>query len=94
MGAGAVYAPVTAARVRRLGWIVLAMAPVSMASELLGTAWVSFMSVGAREVGTGRVSLSIEGPDVYAVVIGLILLCFGHILSEAAEVAAENQSFV
>jgi len=85
-----VFVPKMAQRLRLIGWILIAMAPVSILSSLvanaLGETWA-----------TGRFSsidISFDDTDVYAIVIGLVIVIVSHIMLEAIRIYDENGAFV
>lgn len=86
-------------RLRRIGWIILALAPVSWLSELLGTMALSCLRNcasglhGSDQRGV-QATLSLEGADVYAIVIGVLIVAVGHTLVEAVRLNDENSAFV
>lgn len=84
-----------ALRLRRIGWLVIALAPVSILSELLGTLAISCISNCGNAIADDvRISVSFDDTDVYALVIGLLILAVGHIFVEAVRLSDENKAFV
>ncbi len=88
--AGTVFSSAAALRLRRIGWIVLAMAPVSMLGEILGGIALSLVALE----GTVHGHVSLEDGDVYAIIIGLVLVAAGHMMALASEIDAENREFI
>ncbi|KNG95428.1 DUF2975 domain-containing protein [Pseudaestuariivita atlantica] len=91
MARGRIFDLDAARGVRRIGWLMVALAPAGMLAEVLGT---GALTVLAGIGGQGRVSLSFQAFDLHTILSGLIVVCFGHVLAEAARVDAENRSFV
>lgn len=87
---GGIFAHIIALRLRRIGLIILAMAPVSIVSETLAGVLVSAWHTGNQARG----AIGIEDTDVYAIVIGLVITAVSHIMIEAAKLSEENQAFV
>lgn len=84
-----------AKRLRKIGWLVFALAPVSMMSELAGTLAVSCLSNCGNAIADDvQISVSFEDTDVYAMVIGLLIVAVGHVFVEAVRLSEENQAFV
>ena len=87
---GEIFAPVAAARLRGLGWTVLALAPVSIISDMLAV----LAATWGNPPGARSVAIDIADTDVYAVAIGLTLVAVGRVTEEAARIAAENEEFI
>ena len=85
-----VFAPETAQRLRLIGWVLIAMAPVSIISEFIVYALVN--NWANPELASLQVSF--DDTDVYAVVIGLVLVIVSHIMLEAIRIYDENGAFV
>jgi uncharacterized metal-binding protein len=85
-----VFVPKTARRLRVIGWIIIAMAPVSILSEFGVYALVQ-MWVNSN---LASMQLSFDDTDVYAIVIGLVLVVVSHIMLEAIRIYDENGAFV
>lgn len=87
---GAVLTPSAAQRIRRIGWgfLALALAPlVIIPAQSVLLTW-------ANPVGQRMVSVSLSSDMLgFAVVSGLLIL-IGWAMAQAAEVAAENESFI
>ncbi len=77
-------------RLRRIGGLLLAIVPVSIVSNTLAVMVLSL----ANPAGHRIVRVSVGDSDVYAVIIGLLLLIVGHIMVEAVRIADENKAFV
>jgi hypothetical protein len=87
---GAVFTAAAASRLRLIGWIVLALAPVSILGNLLGGMSVSAWITGDAVHG----QIAIQDADIYAIVIGMVIVSVGHVMTRAAELDAENRAFV
>lgn len=87
---GALMMPATGKRLRRVGVILCAMPLVNIVGLLLGgmilSAWVTQNTVHG--------GVSIDDSDIYALVVGLVLVAVGHIIAIAAEIDAENRAFI
>jgi len=85
-----VFVPQTAQRLRIIGWVIIAMAPVSILSEfgvyVLVQMWANS--------NLASMQLSFDDTDVYAIVIGLVLVVVSHIMLEAIRIYDENGAFV
>ena len=87
---GGVFVSATAQRLRTIGWVLIAMAPVSIISEVIVYALVR-MWANAK---LASMQVSVDDTDVYAVVIGLVLVLVSHIMLEAIRIHDENGTFV
>ena len=87
---GEVFARAAAARLGRIGWAVLALAPVSTAAQTLAVLTATW----ANPPGERQFVIDIADSDVYAVVIGLALVAVARVMEEAARIAEENEGFV
>ena len=85
-----VFVPQTAQRLRIIGWVIIAMAPVSILSEFVVYALVQMWA----NSNLAAMQLSFDDTDVYAIVIGLVLVVVGHIMLEAIRIYDENGAFV
>lgn len=77
-------------RLRRIGGLLLALVPVSIISNTLGVLVLSLSNPSGQRI----VRVSVDDSDVYAVIIGVLLLIVGHIMVEAVRIADENKAFV
>ena len=80
----------TGRRLRRIGLILLAIAPVNILSFTLGGMVISAWATGDSLHG----AVAIEDGDLYAIVVGLVITATGHMMLEAQRLSEENQSFV
>ncbi len=84
-----------AQRLRKIGWIIFAFSPVSIFSGGVGTVAVSCLYNCADGIEDNvRLSVSLDDTDVYAIVIGLLIVAVGHIFVEAVRLSEENEAFV
>ncbi len=87
---GGMFSPDTAQLLRSIGWIVFALGPLSIFSLAIASTVMNFFLVQ-----TGfSISIAIEDTDVYAMVIGLVIVALGHIMLEATRLNDENRAFV
>ncbi|WP_425038297.1 DUF2975 domain-containing protein [Primorskyibacter sp. S187A] len=89
-GRGQVFTEETVSRLRRIGWCLFAMAPVSILGQTIAVAIFTF----ANEAGARRVSVGFSDTDAYAIVVGLIIVAASLAMAEALRLARENESFV
>jgi len=85
-----VFVPETAQRLRVIGWLIIAMVPVGILSEFGVYALVQMWA----NSNLAAMQLSFEDTDVYAIVIGLVLVVVSHIMLEAIRIYDENGAFV
>lgn len=86
----AVFEIDTVARLRRIGWLLVVLAPVSILANTLIVLTVTI----TNPPGTRQLSVGIEDADVYAVVVGLVVVATALAMTEALRLARENESFV
>ncbi|MEP4197588.1 MAG: DUF2975 domain-containing protein [Aliishimia sp.] len=87
---GSVFSPDSARKLRHIGWVILAMAPASMLGTFLGGMWLSAWATRSSVHG----QIAIEDTDIYAIIIGLVIVSVGHVMTLAADLDAENRAFV
>lgn len=87
---GRVFTFEVAKRISRIGWAIFAIAPVAVLSRTLNTIVLTF---GNTE-GQRQLSIGFNHTDIYAIVVGLMLVTLGRILHEATIISNENKSFV
>lgn len=80
----------SADRLRSIGWCIFAIAPANIITTSIGASYLAFTNTPS----SGRLHLSLEDTDVYALLIGLIIIAVGHIMVQAVEISNENKSFV
>lgn len=84
-----------ALRLRKIGWLIFALAPVSILSETIGVFAVTCLNNCGNAIADDvRVKVSLNDTDVYALVIGLLIIAVGHIFVEAVRLSDENEAFV
>lgn len=84
-----------ALRLRKIGWLIFLLAPVTTVSETLGGLILTCMNNCRNEIADDVViSVSLEDTDIFALVIGLLIVAVGHIFVEAVRVSEENDAFV
>lgn len=85
-----VFTPEAVTRLRRIGLIIIALAPVSILSTTLAnfilTLWITGNSVS--------ISITLDDTDVYAIVIGLVITAVSQVMLEAVRLSEENRAFV
>lgn len=87
---GEIMTPQAAKRVRSIGWIVFALGPFDIVISMLAVLALTILNAP----GERTLAIDISDVDVFAVVLGLLIVVIGHILREAALVAEENRGFV
>jgi hypothetical protein len=85
-----VFIPVTALRLRRIGWLIVALSPASILANTLGAALLACWKTGDEL----EISIGIDSTDIYAIVIGLLLAVVSRIMLEAIRIYDENGAFV
>lgn len=87
---GEILSARAAQRIGDIGWVVFALAPVSVVTDALGIVVLT----AAGPEGSRYVGLGFDEMDLMAVVFGLLLVIVGRILREAARLWEENRLFV
>jgi hypothetical protein len=87
---GGIFTETAASLLRRIGWIIMSLGPISILSKMIGGALVVAWATGSELA----INLTIDDADIYALVIGLVIVVFGQIMFEATRIADENRSFV
>lgn len=87
---GAVFAPEATGRVSRIGALLVALAPASVIGDMLAILALT----SANAVGERQLTIGFDDMDLYAIVLGLIVVAAGIIMTEAARLSEENKSFV
>ena len=85
-----VFVTETAERLRRIGFIVLAMGPVSILSNLFAGLFLVLWVKGDAI----NITISVEDADVYGIVLGLVIIAVSQIMIEGTRIADENRAFV
>ncbi|MEM9637027.1 MAG: DUF2975 domain-containing protein [Pseudomonadota bacterium] len=85
-----IFTQKTAIRLRRIGWVLVLIAPVSMIVDGIARAILRYWAdPTAITLGFGA-----QDGDIYAIILGLMLVALGHIMVDAAHLAEENKAFV
>ncbi|WP_306029820.1 DUF2975 domain-containing protein [Stappia sp. MMSF_3263] len=87
---GAALAPESGQRLKWIGIILAAFAPMTIVIGTLGSIVVSW----ANAPGEREVSIGLHTDNITVLVFGMLLVVLGWILEEAAIVADENRQFV
>lgn len=85
-----IFTQKTAIRLRRIGWVLVLIVPVSMIVNGVSGAILRYW---ADPTGI-NLSLAFQDSDIYAIILGLMLVALGHIMVDAAHLAEENKAFV
>ncbi|MFT5796809.1 MAG: hypothetical protein ACI84R_000862 [Candidatus Azotimanducaceae bacterium] len=85
-----IFTQLSALQLRRIGWLLFSLGPVSM---VLNAVTGSLMRYWAESTKIS-VSVSLEDADVYAIVIGLVIVAVGHIMVSAAQLSEEHKAIV
>jgi hypothetical protein len=80
----------TGVRLRTVGWLVFALGPVSV---VINAGCAMLMNYWRDPTGLST-DISISDGDLYAMVIGLVIVAVGHIMVDATRLDAENRSFI
>ncbi|WP_299679380.1 hypothetical protein [uncultured Roseobacter sp.] len=88
--ASGIFTQVTALRLRRVGWVLVLIVPISMIVDGIAGAVLRYW---ADPTGI-TFGLSFKEGDIYAITLGLMLVALGHIMVDAAHLAEENKAFV
>lgn len=100
-GRGEIFTEVAALRFSRIGWMITLLAPVGFVGDygFLKTIVVA-AAPGDAVLSFGPVDwalavfINVGELDVFAIVIGLLIVLVGRILSEASKISDENRSFI
>lgn len=85
-----IFTQMTAIRLRRVGWVLVLIVPVSMIVDGVAGAILRYW---ADPTGI-TFGIGFEDSDIYAIILGLMLVALGHIMVDAAHLAEENKAFV
>jgi len=87
---GEIFTLRSAKRLNLIGWLIFALAPLSILTNLVGKAiymrWIDPTDI--------TVSLQFEDGDFYAVVFGLLIVIVSHVMKQAIAISEENKEFV
>lgn len=87
---GRVFTFESAAKLNKIGWAVAALAPLGILFETLAVlALTMYNPAGQRQL-----SIGISETEVYAIILGLLLITLAKILHEAAIISEENQAII
>jgi Protein of unknown function (DUF2975) len=87
---GEIFTATAARQLIRMGWAILAMAPIGLLAKLVFATVIS----GAQPGGVMSLSVSVADFDFSVIAFGLIAILAGKVLAEAGRVAEENQMFI
>lgn len=79
-----------AARLEKTGWLVMAVPLLTIASTSLAGVLLTLSPLAKGIV----FEVDIDESDVFVIVIGLLIVTFGRIHSEAAKIAEENKQII
>lgn len=85
-----IFTQMTAIRLRRVGRVLVLIVPVSMIVDGVAGAILRYW---ADPTGI-TFGIGFEDSDIYAIILGLMLVALGHIMVDAAHLAEENKAFV
>lgn len=85
-----VFTHEAAGRLNRAGWAVLSLAPIGILFETLTVLVLTLFN----PVGEQQIAIGISETEVYAVILGLLLVTLAKILHEAAIISEENQAII
>ncbi|MEM6339853.1 MAG: DUF2975 domain-containing protein [Pseudomonadota bacterium] len=80
----------TASTLKRIGWLVIALAPVG----IFAAVWTNAIAHFTTDPIHISVKLGVNNSDLQAIVIGLVVLSVGHMMMSAVEMKQENAAFV
>jgi len=87
---GEVFTVRSAKRLNLIGWLIFALAPVSILAGLIANAAFAHWA----EPGDVSVNLSFEEGDIYALIFGLLVVIVSHAMKQAVSISEENKEFV
>ncbi len=87
---GEILTPESGRRLRRIGFIVTALGPVTIVIRSVASVVVSLPNPPGERV----LAVGFGSNDVTAIIAGMLLIVLGWTLEEAARVADENRQFV
>ena len=80
----------TARRIRRCGWLVISLFPVSTFVIGIATALMTHWS----SIAEPSIVFVVNEADIHSGVLGLVLVALGQIMSSAVQISNENKAFV
>lgn len=87
---GEIFSPGAAQRLGRIGWSIIALAPLTVLTEVIGRALVAYDPA----TGAGSFEVSVGDGEIVALILGALLVVIGRVLDEAARIAEENDAFI
>jgi hypothetical protein len=89
---GEIFTPAAGQRLARVGWCIVAIVPVALASKAI----LSRVFAAEIQASGGLISLSptFSDLDPGTIAFGLLAIIVGRVLGEAARLSDENRSFV
>lgn len=87
---GRVFTFDAANKLNKIGWAVAALAPLGILFETLAVLALTIYN----PPGQKQLSIGISETEVYAVILGLLLVTLAKILHEAAIISEENQAII
>ncbi len=85
-----IFTTETAQRIRRCGWLVISLFPVSTLVIGVETALMTYWSSTSEPA----IVFVANEADVHSVLLGLVFVALGHIMANAVQIANENKAFV
>ncbi len=100
-GRGEIFTEAAAMRFSRIGWMITLLAPIGFVGDygflktivVAATPGEAAWSFGVVDWELA-VFINVGELDVFAIVIGLLIVLVGRILSEASKISDENRSFI
>lgn len=80
----------TARRIRNIGWLVFIIGPLSV---VINAACILLLGLWQDPSGV-NIEIGLDDADLYAAVLGLVIVALGHMMVEATAIDAENRAFV
>ena len=87
---GRVFTFEAAKKLNKIGWAVAALAPLEILSETLAVLALTIYN----PPGQRQLSIGISETEIYAIILGLLLVTLAKILHEAAVISEENQAII
>ncbi|WP_420414608.1 DUF2975 domain-containing protein [Roseibium sp.] len=84
------FSPIALSRMLSLGWWLVAFAIYDIVSDMIGSVLLTL----DYPVGERQIAIEIEGAELFFIIFGVIMILFGWIMREAANIAEENKQFV
>lgn len=87
---GRVFTFQAADKLNKIGWAVAALAPLGILFETLAVLALTIYN----PPGQKQLSIGISETEIYAIILGLLLVTLAKILHEAASISEENQAII